>query len=142
AMGDLRPRVRTGKAALCPLDGGEEHVDGDVAVRVAVHLNAGAVNLLHPGVEVLLRLRDVSPIRRRDAGIWRAQCHCALGERSVDGMLGRRAELHPLVTEARGQAAGDERVESTSARFVAHAVEQLASRADILQRGEVPALVM
>ena len=57
-----------------------------------------------------------------DARIRRAQRHRALGERAVDGVLRRRAELDPLVAEAGHDAAGDHRVEHAAARLVAHAV--------------------
>ena len=36
------------------------HVDRDVAVGVAVHLDAGAMHPLDPGVQILLRLGDVA----------------------------------------------------------------------------------
>ena len=45
---------------LRALDGGEEHVDGDVAVGVAVDLDAGAMHPLDPGVQIVLRLGDVA----------------------------------------------------------------------------------
>ena len=138
----LDARRRAGTALLRALEGGEIHVDGDVAVGVAIHLNAGAMHALDPGVELVLRLRDVAFVRRLHARIRNAQGHRALGERSVDGVLRGRAELDPLVAEAGHDAARDHRVQHPAARLVAHAVMQVAARADLLQRGQVAALVM
>ena len=45
------PRVGAREQLLRALDRGQHHVDGDVAVRVAVHLDAGAVHALDPRVE-------------------------------------------------------------------------------------------
>ena len=71
-----------------------------------------------------------------------AQRHRALGERSVDGVLRRRAELDPFVAEAAHDAAGDHRVQHAAARLVAHAMVQVAARAHFLDRRQVAALVM
>ena len=111
AVRDLRPRVGAGQQLLRALHGGEIHVDGHVAVGVAVHLDAGAVHALDPLVQRVLRLGDVALVGRRDAGIRRAQRHRALRERAVHGVLGRGAELDPLVAEAGLDAGGDHRLE-------------------------------
>jgi hypothetical protein len=78
AMRDLGPRVGAREELLRALDRLEHHVDGDVAVRVAVHLDAGAVHPLHPRVQLVLVLRDVAFVRRRDAWIGHAHRHRAL----------------------------------------------------------------
>ena len=64
AVRDLRPRVGARKRLLRALERREIHVDRDVAVRVAVHLDAGAMHALDPGVQVVLRLGDVALVRR------------------------------------------------------------------------------
>ena len=89
-----------GNESLRPLERGEDHVDGDVAVGVAVDLDAGAVHPLDPGVEVVLGRGDVAVIGRLDARIGRAHRHRALRERAVAGVLGGGAEPDPLVAEA------------------------------------------
>ena len=131
-----------GNSLLRAFDGGQHHVDGDIAVGVAVDLDAGAMHALDPRIEVVLRLGDVALVRRRDAGIRRAERHRALGERAVDGVLGGGAEPDPLVAEAARDAAGDHRLEHVAARFVAHAMQQVAARAHLLQRRTDAALVM
>jgi hypothetical protein len=50
---DLRPHVAAGEQLLRPFEGGEVLRDGDVAVGVAVHLDAGAVHALDPRVALL-----------------------------------------------------------------------------------------
>ena len=56
-----RASVR-GKHFLRALDRREHHVDRDVAIRVAVHLDAGAVHALDPRIQVVLRLGDVASV--------------------------------------------------------------------------------
>ena len=57
AMGDLGPRVGPRKQPLRPLERGQHHVDGDIAIGMAVDLDAGAVHPLDPGVEIVLGRR-------------------------------------------------------------------------------------
>ena len=54
-----------GNELLRPLDRGQHHVDGDIAIGVAVDLDARPMHPLDPGVEIVLRLRDVALVRRR-----------------------------------------------------------------------------
>ena len=49
-----------------PLVGGEHAVDGDVAIGVAVELDAGAMHALGPGVEIFLGLGDIAFVGRRN----------------------------------------------------------------------------
>ena len=100
AVGDLGARVGSREQLLRPLDRGQHHIDGDVAIGMAIDLDAGAMHPLDPGVEIVLRLGDVAVVRRLDAGIGLAERHGALGERAVAGVLGRGAEPDPLVAEA------------------------------------------
>ena len=53
------------KRLLRALDRREHHVDRDVAVGVAVHLDARAMHALDPRVEIVLRLGDVAFVGRR-----------------------------------------------------------------------------
>src|SRR5688572_9544600 len=100
------------------------------------------MDLLDPRVELVLRLRDVALVGRLDAGVRDAQRHRALGERPVDRVLRRRAELDPLVADAAHDAALDHRIEHAAAGRVAHAMMQIRARADFLDGGEVATLVM
>ena len=52
AVGDLGARVGPRIEPLRPFERGQHHVDGDVAVGVAIDLDAGAVHPLDPGVEI------------------------------------------------------------------------------------------
>jgi hypothetical protein len=79
-MGDLGSRVGAREYPLRPLDRLEHHVDGDVAVGVAVDLDARPVHPLDPGVEILLRGGDVASVLRLDARIRHAERHGALRE--------------------------------------------------------------
>ena len=99
-MGDLGPRVGARNELLRSLDRGEKHVDGDVSVGVAVHLDPGAMHPLDPRVEIVLRLGDVAAIGRLDAWVGHAEGHCSLGKRPVDRLLRGRAQLDPFVAEA------------------------------------------
>ena len=91
---------------------------------------------------VVLCLGDVPFVRRRHAGIRRAERHGALRERAVDGVLRRRAELDPLVAETGLDAGGDHRLERAAARLVADAMQQIAAGADVLHRLQVAALMV
>ena len=64
AVRDLGTRVGPREQLLRALECGEVHVDGDVAVGVAVDLDAGAMHPLDPRVEIVLRLGDVAFVRR------------------------------------------------------------------------------
>src|SRR5262249_39705691 len=64
AMGDFRARVGPREEPLRPLKGREHHVDGDIAVGVAIDLDAGAVDTLDPGIELILLEDEIAPIRR------------------------------------------------------------------------------
>ena len=77
-----REAHRRGKPELLlrALERREIHVDRDVAVRVAVHLNAGAVHALDPVINLVLGGDDVASVKRLYAGIGRAQRHGALRE--------------------------------------------------------------
>jgi hypothetical protein len=59
-VGDLGTGVGSGEEFLSALEGGEVHVDGDVAIGVAVGLKAGAVDFFDPGVEVVLGGGDIA----------------------------------------------------------------------------------
>ena len=100
AMGDLGTRVGSREQLLRALDRGQHHIDRDIPIGVAVDLDARAMHPLDPGVEIVLRLRDVALVRRSDAGIGRAERHRALGERPVDRVLRGGSEPDPLVAEA------------------------------------------
>src|SRR3954466_12734567 len=106
-MSNFGSNIRPGSNLLCAFVGSERHGDGNVTVGVAVGLNAGSLNPLHPGVKVVLRLRDVAAVWRIAAGIGLAQRHSALGEGAVDGVFGGRAETNPGVAEAGGDAIFD-----------------------------------
>ena len=69
AVRDLRTRVGAREQLLRALDRRQQHVDRDVAVGVAVDLDAGAMHALDPRVEVVLRLGDVAFVRRIDPRI-------------------------------------------------------------------------
>ena len=141
-MGDLGARVGSREQLLRPLHGGEHHIDGDIAIGVAVHLNAGAMHPFDPGVQLVLRLGDVAFVGRRNAGVGRADRHGALGERSVDGMFGSGSQPDPLVAEAGHHAARDHGVQHLARGLVTDAMKQLPTRAHFLQRREVAAFVM
>ena len=53
-MRDLGAHIGPWKEPLRALEGREHHVDGDIAIRVAIDLDAGPVHALDPGVEVVL----------------------------------------------------------------------------------------
>src|SRR3954454_8122366 len=57
-------------------------------------------------------------------------------------MLIGGAELDPLVAEAGGDAGLDHRLEHVVGRLVANAMQKVAARPHLLQRGEIAALVM
>ena len=131
-----------GNELLRAFDGDEEHVDRDIAVCVAVDLDARAVHTFDPFVEGVLRFGDVALVRRLDAGIGLAERHGPLGERPVDRVLRGGAQPDPLVAEAGHDPGGDHRVEDASAGLVADAVQQVAARPHILQRRQIAALVV
>src|SRR5688572_9811091 len=57
-------------------------------------------------------------------------------------MFRRRTELDPLVAEAGLDPAGDLRIEDAAAHFITDAVPQLAARTHVLDRRQVPTLVV
>ena len=59
-MSDFRARIGSREQLLRPLHGGQHHVDRDIAIGVAVHLDAGAMHALDPGVQIVLRLGNVA----------------------------------------------------------------------------------
>src|SRR5438034_5186171 len=59
AMGDLWASVRSWKQLLCPLDRCEDHIDGDIPIRVAINLNTTPMHSLDPSVEVVLGLDEI-----------------------------------------------------------------------------------
>jgi hypothetical protein len=142
AMRDLGARIGPRKQLLCALDGGQHHIDGDIAIGVAVDLDAGAMHALDPGVELLLRFGDVALVRRVDARIGRAERHGAFRERPVDSVLGSRAQADPLVAEAAHDAARDHRFQHPSTGLVANAVQQVSARAYLLKRRQIAAFVV
>ena len=141
-MRDLGARVGAWKQPLRALDRGEHHIDGDIPIRVAVDLDARAMHPLDPGVEVVLRFRDVALVRRLDARIRRAERHGALRERAVDGVLGRGSQPDPLVAEAGRDAAGDHRLQHFAVGLVAHPVQQVSARPHLLQREQIATLMV
>ena len=64
-MRDLRPRVGARDEPLRALVRREHHIDGDIPIGVAVHLNARPMHALDPCVQVVLRFRDIALVRRR-----------------------------------------------------------------------------
>jgi hypothetical protein len=116
--------------------------DGDVPVRVAVDLDAGPVHPLDPGVEVLLRRGDVASVRRLDARIRLAERHGAFGERAVAGVFRGRPESDPFVAKARSDAFRDHRLQHIVLGLVAHAMQEVAAGAHLLQGEQVATLVM
>ena len=46
---------------------GQHMIDGDIAIGVAVQLDAGAIDLVGPGIEVFLVLGEIAIVWRRDA---------------------------------------------------------------------------
>src|SRR5262249_24769463 len=74
--------------------------------------------------------------------IRRAQRHRPFGERAIDGVLRRRAELDPVVAETSGNTAGDHSFESFAARFEADAVTQVGVRAHVLKREQIAILMV
>ena len=68
AVSDLRARVGSREQLLRALDGGQHHVDGHVAIGVAVDLDARAMHPLDPGIQIVLRLGDVALVRRLTPG--------------------------------------------------------------------------
>src|SRR6185437_12957981 len=101
-MSNLRTNIRPGRDLLSPLVCCQHHSDGDVTVGVAVGLNAGPLDPLHPGIQVILRLSNVAAIRGIASGVGLAQGHGALGEGSVDSVFSSSAETNPRVSEAGG----------------------------------------
>jgi hypothetical protein len=57
-------------------------------------------------------------------------------------VLGRRAELDPLITEAAPDPVRDHRIQHSASRLVAHAVPELAAGADVLDRRQVATFVV
>ena len=62
-MGDLGPGVGTRECLQRLFVGRQDMVDGDIAIGVAVHLDAGAIDLVRPGIEVFLLLGEIALIR-------------------------------------------------------------------------------
>ncbi len=141
-MSDLGARVGAREEALRAFHGRQHHIDGDVAIGVAIDLDAGAMHALDPGVEFVLRLGDVALVGRRDAGVGRAERHGAFGERSVDGVLGGGPEANPLVAETGHDAAVDHRFEHFAGGLVADAVQEFSARPHLLQGRQVAAFVV
>src|SRR5215469_3914411 len=99
-MCDLRANVRSRYHLLRPLIGREHHVDGNIAIRMAVRLNPRTLHSLHPGIEIILRLNDVASVWRIRTFIGLAHGHGAFGEGPVSRVLRSGAETNPLVAEA------------------------------------------
>src|SRR5437016_13981519 len=78
AMGDLWASVRSWKQLLCPLDRCEDHIDGDIPIRVAINLNSTPMHSLDPNVEVVLGLYDFALIWWIDFRIRLFQLQCVL----------------------------------------------------------------
>ena len=64
AVRDLGARVGAREQLLRALHRGQEHVDRHIAIGVTVHLDARAMHLLNPGVELVLGLCDVALVIR------------------------------------------------------------------------------
>ena len=142
AVRDLRTRVRPRQQLQRALHRREIHVDRHVAVGVAIHLDAGAMHALDPGVQRFLRLGDVAFVGRCHIRIRKAERHRPLGERSVDGVFRGGAELDPVVAETTLDAGADHGLERAAVDLIADAVPEIAAGADILHRRQVAALMM
>ena len=131
-MGDLRPDIGAWIKLERALVRGKNAVDGYISIGMAVETDVGAVNALGPGVQVLLGLREIAMIGRRDVFIGCTDGHGAFGKRAVDGVLGGSAEADVLVAKAGFNAVTDHRFEQLSLGFVADAVQQSAANALLL----------
>src|SRR5687768_18025292 len=98
-MRDLGARILSWKKLLRPLECIQIHTDRNVTIRVTVHLDPGAMNLLDPGIQVLLRLDDGSLIRRVRSRKRNTHRHRSLRERAVDCVLSRGSKSDPGVAE-------------------------------------------
>ena len=56
AMGDLRPRIGSREQAAARARPPSAYVNRHVAIRVAIHLDAGTVDALDPGIQFILGL--------------------------------------------------------------------------------------
>jgi len=96
AMGDLGPGVGARVKLQRPFIGGEDAVDGDIAIGVAVELDMGAVHPFAPGVEIVLRFGEIAVIAGGHADIGLAHRHGAFGQRAVRHMLPGGAQPEPI----------------------------------------------
>ncbi len=136
AMRDLGTRIGSGFQAQRALICGKDMIDCDVAIGVAIHLNAGAVHALAPFIQVLLRFSHVAFVAVA-AGIGDADGHGAFGERAVRGVFAGRAQPDPLIAQAGRHAAAQHGLELRPFCLVAHTMQQRAPSAHLLQRLQI-----
>src|SRR5215813_15659419 len=100
---------------------------------MTVHLDAGAMHALDPAIEFVLREHDITAIERLNARIGYAHRHGALGEGTVAGVFGSRAETDPFVAEAGGDPSLEHGIQHVVLGFIAHAMQKVAARSHLLQ---------
>src|SRR5262249_44547011 len=142
AVCDLGADVRRGSDLLCSLIGCQDHIDGDVPVCVTVWLNAGPLHAFHPGIEALLSFGDVSLVRWIAPGIGLAQRHGALGKGTIDCVFCGSTETNPGVPKASANAILDHCLYEFTVGLIAHSVQQLAARPQLLQREKIASFMV
>src|SRR5258708_19945246 len=109
---------------------------------MAIQPDAGTMHPLRPGVEVVLRLRQIALVVWRDADIGLADRHGALGERSIYRVLRGGAQPDPLVAETAFDAVLNHRFQQVSGRLVAYPVQQSSTHSLLLHSNQNARLIM
>ena len=122
-MGDLGAGVGSWIELERAFVSGENAIDGDVSIGVAVEADVGTMNAFDPGVEVLLGLGEIAIVGRRNVFEGRADGHGALRERTIDSVLRGSAKRDVFVAEAGFDAVVDHGFEQLAVRLVADTVQ-------------------
>ena len=110
--------------------GGEDMIDRDIAIGVAVHLNTRAMHPLAPCVQDFLSFGHIAAVAVA-AGIRDADGHGAFGERSVRRVLAGRTEANPLIAKTGRHAAAQHGLELRPLRLITDPMQQPAGRAHL-----------
>src|SRR5262245_45168965 len=95
---------------------------------MTVHLNARPMDPLDPGVQIILRFRDISLIGRIRTWVWLTQRHGTLRERPIGRVFGSCSDTDPFISETGCDSAGDHCFERGATRLVAHSMQEIAAR--------------
>ena len=110
-----------------PFIGDKGPLDRRFTIAMAIETDASAVDALRPGIKTVLRLSQISHIRRRDADIGPRHRHSTRRQRAVLHALMRATKAEPLIPKPGFDARPDHCVQNVLARLVIDTGEEVAA---------------